>query len=231
MAQDKKSFIAYAEWLETFEMLEDQEAGKLIKHLLRYVNDLNPEMQDRMLKILFQPIKLQLKRDLKKYEQEKNKKSEFGRLGNLKRWHKDLYKQVIQKKISLEEAEKQASNRKTSLPDHTRSGTVAKIAVNDNDNDNVNVNDLSIEREIRAFDFLKKNYPSRFETYFLMRYSKKIEDKKKFVEDFNDTVESEKRDFDSALFGRLGKYSRNWIENQEKYQPQQSNQTSNIPIG
>lgn len=70
----------------------------------------------------------------------------------------------------------------------------------------------------RAFDFLKKNYPSRFETNFKMRYSSKIKSKKKFVEDFNDTVDQEGLEYDAKkLFGRLGKYARNWIQNQEKF--------------
>jgi hypothetical protein len=43
MAEGKKSFIAYADWLETFEELTDEEAGKLVKHLFRYVNDQDPE--------------------------------------------------------------------------------------------------------------------------------------------------------------------------------------------
>ena len=242
MAKDKKSFVAYTEWSETFEMLSDEEAGKLIKHLLRYVNDENPEMDDRMLKILFQPIKQQLKRDLKKYEDEKNKKSEFGRLGNLKRWHKDLYKQVIQKKISLEDAENTAANRKSSPSDPPRSKPIAKIAVNDNDNDNdnvnVNVNVLSKESNKRALDFLKNNYPSRFETDFVMRYGKNIENKQKFTDDFNDTVDQEDIEWtDKKLFARLGKYSRNWIDNQNKYVKQNTttndvdNFYKNIPTG
>lgn len=63
MADNKKSFLAYAEWNETFKMLSDEEAGKLIKHLLSYVNDENPQLDDRLLKLVFEPIKLQLKRD------------------------------------------------------------------------------------------------------------------------------------------------------------------------
>lgn len=85
----------------------------------------------------------------------------------------------------------------------------------------------------RALDFLKNEYPERFQTDFLMKYGKKIENKKKFAEDFNDTVDSEKREYDDALFGRLGKYARNWIENQEKFKPKKEDtySTSNIPIG
>lgn len=65
MAVGKKSFILYTDLLHTFEGLDDQEAGKLIKHLLRYVNDMNPEAPDKLIKIAFEPIKQMLKRDLK----------------------------------------------------------------------------------------------------------------------------------------------------------------------
>ena len=68
MAENKKSFVAYCDWQETFEELTDEEAGKLIKHLFNYVNDNNPEASDKLTKICFIPIKQSLKRDLKKYE-------------------------------------------------------------------------------------------------------------------------------------------------------------------
>jgi hypothetical protein len=66
MAQGKKNVIVYTDWISTFELLSDEEAGKLIKHFFRYVNDLNPEPPDRMIEILFEPIKTTLKRDLEK---------------------------------------------------------------------------------------------------------------------------------------------------------------------
>jgi len=69
MAKDKKAFVAYCDWLESFEELTDEEAGKLIKHLLRYVNDQNPEPPDRITQMCFIPIKQSLKRDLRKYEE------------------------------------------------------------------------------------------------------------------------------------------------------------------
>jgi hypothetical protein len=74
------------------------------------------------------------------------------------------------------------------------------------------------KRESRAINFLKTEYPQRFETDFLMKYKSKIENTKKFAQDFNDTVDQESLEFtDRILFARLGKYSRNWIENQNKY--------------
>jgi hypothetical protein len=68
MAKDKKTILIYADWITIFDKLEDDEAGKLIKHFFKYVNDMNPEAPDRLTDIIFEPIKQQLKRDLKRYE-------------------------------------------------------------------------------------------------------------------------------------------------------------------
>jgi len=68
MAKDKKTILVYADWISIFEKLEDAEAGKLIKHFFNYVNDQNPSAPDRLTDIIFEPMKQQLKRDLKKYE-------------------------------------------------------------------------------------------------------------------------------------------------------------------
>jgi hypothetical protein len=68
MATGKKKVIVYADWISTFELLSDEEAGKLIKHFFRYVNDLDPAPPERLIEILFEPIKATLKRDLEKWE-------------------------------------------------------------------------------------------------------------------------------------------------------------------
>jgi hypothetical protein len=81
MAKDKKSFVAYCDWLESFEELSDEEAGKLVKHLFRYVSDLNPDAPDKLTKMMFIPIKQALKRDLKKYEGYIQKQVENGKKG------------------------------------------------------------------------------------------------------------------------------------------------------
>jgi hypothetical protein len=81
MAENKKSFVAYCDWQETFEELSDEEAGKLVKHLFKYVNDENPETSDKLTKMCFIPIKQSLKRDLKKYEGYIQKQSVNGKKG------------------------------------------------------------------------------------------------------------------------------------------------------
>lgn len=88
MADNKKSVLLYCDIITTVEQLDDQEAGRLFKHYLRYVNDKNPEPPDKLTQIVFEPIKQQLKRDLKKWEIGLEKKSDGGKLGMEKRWGK-----------------------------------------------------------------------------------------------------------------------------------------------
>ena len=80
MATDKKSFILYCDQRGTGERLSNEQAGKLIKHVLAYVNDENPEA-DFITELAFEGIKRALKADLIKYEQIKTKRIESGRKG------------------------------------------------------------------------------------------------------------------------------------------------------
>ena len=77
MAQEKKSFLLYVDLIHTIEKLNDEQTGMLFKHILRYVNDLDPEPQDQFTEVVFEPIKQSLKRDLIKYEgiRERNKEN------------------------------------------------------------------------------------------------------------------------------------------------------------
>lgn len=116
MAKDKKGFILYADQKALFDQLPNDKAGELIKFIFAYVNDENPVTEDIIINLAFTPIKQQLKRDLKKFEETKEKRSEAGKAGANKRW------QNIAK-------------------DSKRISSIAKIA----DNDNVNVNDKVIK--------------------------------------------------------------------------------------
>lgn len=84
MAKDKNSFILYCDFENVFEEMTDAQAGKLIKHIFRYVNDKNPELKDRLLKIAFEPIKQHLKRDLKRWEKSHERRVEAGKRGGIK---------------------------------------------------------------------------------------------------------------------------------------------------
>jgi len=117
MAKDKKSFILYVDQKDLFNKLPDEIAGKLIKHIYSYVSDENPESEDLIVNIAFEPIKQQLKRDLKLFEEKRVKRSEAGLAGANKRWQ-------------------EIAN------DGKRINGIAKIAVNDNDNVNVISKDI-----------------------------------------------------------------------------------------
>ena len=74
------------------------------------------------------------------------------------------------------------------------------------------------EESTRAFIFLKINDEITLNKWELQN-KKSIIDFEKFVMDFNDTVDVEGLEYTSKiLFGRLNKYSRNWVRNQNKFQ-------------
>lgn len=79
MAQGKKSFIAYADWKNTFDELPNEEAGALIKHIFAYVNDEEPESDSILIRAIFANIKSTLKRDLDKWETQLCQRSEAGK--------------------------------------------------------------------------------------------------------------------------------------------------------
>lgn len=81
MAKDKKSFVLYADLLTSVDHLTDEELGKLFRHTLQYVNDLNPVMEDRLLLTAWKPIERSLKEDLKKWEEIRTKRAEAGAKG------------------------------------------------------------------------------------------------------------------------------------------------------
>jgi hypothetical protein len=112
MAENKKSFVLYADLIKSIEHLTNEEKGILFNHLLEYVNDMNPILTDRLVLTAWKPIEIQLKRDLIKFEEVKHSRSISGKAGAEKRWQK----------IANDSKGIQA---------------IAKMAVNDNVNDNV----------------------------------------------------------------------------------------------
>lgn len=79
MADNKKSFLLYCDLIHTVQKLSDDQAGKLFKHVLEYVNDLNPETEDLLTQVCFEPIKQSLKRDLKKWTKQHEQRIAAGK--------------------------------------------------------------------------------------------------------------------------------------------------------
>ncbi|ALR29734.1 hypothetical protein ATE47_04005 [Chryseobacterium sp. IHB B 17019] len=162
MAEDKNGFLLYKDLIHSVRKLPKEKAGELFMHILSYVNDENPETDDFIIELAFEPVKQHLKRDLKKYKTKIEKKSESGRIGNLKKWHPDIYKDYEDELISLEEAEIVAKNRKSSQCDKS----IANVADNDSDNvsvnDNVTVSDILLEKETKEENIIKENFETEF---------------------------------------------------------------------
>jgi len=82
MATEKKSFLLYCDVIHTVEKMKDVDAGALLKHILRYVNDQQPVTDNPIVEIAFEPIRQSLKRDLLKYENIRTRNSANAK----KRW-------------------------------------------------------------------------------------------------------------------------------------------------
>jgi hypothetical protein len=79
MADNKKSFIAYSDWYGMFNALPNEVAGELIKHIFAYVNDENPTSDNFIINALFEQVKATLKRDLVKWEEQREQRSIAGK--------------------------------------------------------------------------------------------------------------------------------------------------------
>ena len=124
--ENKKSFVLYADLIKSIEHLTYEEKGILFTHLLEYVNDMNPILNDRLILTAWKPIELQLKRDLKKFEEVKAKRSVAGKRSAESRALKN---------------DEQNSTNSTSVESVEQTPTNPTDNDNDNDNDNVTDND------------------------------------------------------------------------------------------
>ena len=141
MAQDKKGFILYADQKSLFYKLPNDKAGELIKHIFSFVNDENPTTDDLLIEIAFEPIKQQLKRDLKKFESAKKQRSEAGkRSAELrKEQRKATPVEIVERKV-------------------TKSTVKDNVKVNDNVNDNVILLEKETKESNLVFPFTSENF-------------------------------------------------------------------------
>lgn len=129
MAEDKRGFLLYCNLLATVRKMPDDKAGVLFKTILRYVNDENPEVDDLIVDLVFEPVKQQLKIDLKKWEAFRQKQSENGAKGGRP------------KKIDIIVDESQKTQ-----PFFSESQKSLNVNVNDSVNDKVKDNIISKEQ-------------------------------------------------------------------------------------
>jgi uncharacterized phage protein (TIGR02220 family) len=144
MAENKKSFVLYADLIKSIEHLTYEEKGILLTHLLEYVNDMNPILTDRLILTAWKPIELQLKRDLKKFEEVKEKRSLAGK------------RSAELRALKIDE---QAEANSTSVESVEQTPTNPTDNVNDNVNDTVNVinnNTINFDKLLSFLNSLTK---------------------------------------------------------------------------
>lgn len=194
MAEDKKSFVAYADWKETFDNLPDELAGKLIKHIFAYVNDENPITEDFVIKAVFSNIKNTLKRDLKKWESQLEQRREAG------------------KRSAQQRALTKSNERSISLNETQRNSTVS---------DSVSVNVSDSEKEIKLENknnliFKELIFSESWIEQTAMQSSQKFkpEEIKALLKKFNDMLNVQ---FDVKINKKeYCTHFVNWLKNQDK---------------
>lgn len=118
MAENKKGFVLYADMIHQIKKMKKEDAGELFVHILEYVNDLNPSTKNETVDLVFEPIKQQMKRDLRKWKEKIKKCSNAG-------------------KASAESRAKKPNKKEHTLTDVDlveQSSTDSTVTVNDNVN-------------------------------------------------------------------------------------------------
>lgn len=210
MAEDKNSVLLYCDIINTVEELTDEEAGKLFKHYLRYINDLNPEPPDKITKLVFEPIKQNLKRDLKKWEKTVEGRSKAGKASAEKR---NKPKQKETKPTNVEFVEFASTNSTVIVNDN----------VNVNVTDNVNVIDEKDRKQFEELKFEMINSPTwlsdicrieKIESIFLLEKLHEFLDKNIWLKkDFYKGLQEVRKHFISWLRVQLKEKSSGKKEN------------------
>jgi hypothetical protein len=183
MAEQKKSFVLYGDLIHTTQHLTNEDAGKVFKWVLEYVNDNHPEPLKGLLAAVCEPIKQQLKRDLLKYESKREQYSEAGK--------KSAEARRL-KKLKEKELKKDSQRTLTNVESRSTNSTVT---VNDSVNVSVTVNDI-INREA---DFKKslqpflEKYGANLLNEFYLYWTEKNAKGKKMKFEMNKTFDVSRR--------------------------------------
>jgi len=209
MADNKKSFVLYSDSQGLINQLPDDVAGRLLKHIYAYVNDENPISEELLLNIAFEPIKMQLKRDLLKWESQLEQRRNAG----------------------LKSAEIRKRNA-TSVNERSISSTDNdNVSVNDNVNATVSDNDILLEKETKKniiansqkkFNFRLELIEYGFfenlvDDWLLVRKNKKASNTETAFKTFINEIESRNCNINEmlqiAVSNSWSSFKHNWVDN------------------
>lgn len=132
MENKRKGFYTYADNLPLFDSLSYEERGILWTAIYHYHlgREIPEHDMDRLLTTFFEVFKNKLDADVAAHDKYIKTKSQNGKLGNLKKWNKDLYKLVKKDGLSIEEAYA-IHEKKVSAETYEKYGVDTKISQSD----------------------------------------------------------------------------------------------------
>ena len=144
----KKSFILHIDSLSILDELNDEQSGKLFKAIYNYQSGVESEL-DIITKIAFASFKAQFIRDDEQYDNVCEGKSLRGKIGNLKRWHSDLFEQLATDNSNIDELIEIAKHRTSDISESQTSLSIPKSldSKSDSKSDSNNDNDSKIKNK------------------------------------------------------------------------------------
>lgn len=150
MAKDKTSFVLYSDSKSIIDLMSNEQAGLLLKTLFAYVNDEEPII-DNSIALVFEMIKLQLKRDLKKWEQTKEGRSIAGKASAEARRLAKLSEQTLTNPTNVDFVQQTSTNPTVSVSVND------SVSVSDNVKDKRVVNKFTPPQQFEVVGYFIEN--------------------------------------------------------------------------
>jgi hypothetical protein len=132
----KKSFILYADLIETVGFLDDENLGKLFRAILQFQNGQTPEIPEN-LKFGFEFLKLQFQRDSEKYSNEVEKRRLAGIKSGEARKLKSEQERTKRTHVQFVEQDEQERTKRTDNVNDTDNDIISSLRSEINLNDDL----------------------------------------------------------------------------------------------
>jgi hypothetical protein len=196
--EPKKSFVFYLSWRSAINLLNDSQKAELLNAIFDYVSGEPIFINDGGVNICFEFIKSDIERDLEKWKNIKNKRSEAGKKGGRPPKENEFEKQTKAKKAVNVNVDVNVDNN--------------NIILTDNSTDNKQ-NNIIEKKEIKNIS--KYNSTSNNDIFLI---SKKEEEKEKdWRKDFNVYLSELHEEVDKILCDA------EWMEKQKEFNPPELN--------
>ena len=215
MAEGKKSFIVYTSWKMWLDGLTKEQKGIWLDWMMDYCNDLNPDYpQDQAVMIACMMAKDTLKRDLKKYEERKE------RMKTARNLNPNNNKELLSNSNQTEIKQISVNNQSNISSDN--------VNVNVNDNVNVNVLDKSNINKVSKDTMSSKLADACLEiiNYLNLKTNKNFKPNAKATQDFikarlkdGYSIDDFKKVIDNKCYQWLGTEQEQYLRPETLFRP------------